>query len=229
MLSALFGSEARAKIFNLLLLDPEKKYSLKQFSKESGLTVAAIRKEMTTLQLFGLVKEDNDTWQANPGFIIFPELKALIAKAQILSSQRFIEGLKKIANPKFLALTGLFTGDQLVKTDILLVGSTRKKSFLKLINDLENDLGREINFTMMDETEFYYRQEVMDIFLYNILNGKTIFLINELTNEPALYRPTTNNKFDDKLAVINEASLIVESSNEELEEYQNNIDDNQNY
>lgn len=209
MLSALFGSEARAKIFNLLLLHPEKKYSLKQFSKESGLTLATVRKEMAALKLFGLVKEENETWQTNSNFIIFPELKALVAKAQILSSQRFIEGLKKIANPKFLALTGLFTADQLVKTDILLIGSVKKKPFLKLIADLENDLGREINFTIMDETEFYYRQEVMDIFLYNILTGKTIFLINELiSDEPSPYRrphisPTESNQDIIEEALIN--------------------------
>lgn len=189
MLNALFGSEARAKMFNLLLLHPEKKYSLKQFAKESGLTLATVRKEMTALKSFGLVKEESDAWQTNSSFIIFPELKALVAKAQILSSQRFIEGLKKNSKPKFLALTGLFTADHLVKTDILLVGSVKKKPFAKLITELESDLDREINFTIMDETEFYYRQEVMDIFLYNILTGKTIFLINELINdEPSPYR-----------------------------------------
>lgn len=214
MLSALFGSEARAKIFNLLLLHPEKKYSLKQFSKESGLTLATVRKEMAALKLFGLVREENENWQTNSGFIIFPELKALVAKAQILSSQRFIEGLKKISNPKFLALTGLFTADQLVKTDILLVGSVKKKPFLKLITDLENDLGREINFTIMDETEFYYRQEVMDIFLYNILTGKTIFLINELINdEPSPYRRPRISQADNNQELIEEALVNNKEDN----------------
>lgn len=178
MLNALFGSETRAKILNLLLLDPEKKYQLRQIAKELGVTAPALRKEMVSLREFGLAKEDGEFWSADKDFIIFPELRALVAKAQVLSSQRFLDGLKKISEPIFLAMTGIFTGDPLVKTDILLVGPVKKRAMLKLVTDLEKDLGREINFTIMDETEFYYRQEVMDIFLYNILAGKTIVLVD---------------------------------------------------
>lgn len=188
MLNALFGSEARAKTLNLLLLDPEKKFTLRQFSKEVGVPLASVRKELTGLKDFGLAKEEGDNWSANKDFIIFPELRSLIVKAQVLSSQKFIEGLKKIAEPKFLALTGIFTGDTLVKTDILIVGPIRRRSFAKLVSELESNLGREINFTLMDETEFFYRQEVMDIFLYNILTGKTIILINELVLDPKVGR-----------------------------------------
>lgn len=178
MLSALFGSEPRTKILHLLLLNPDKKYLIKEVGKEAGLPAATTRKELNNLLEFGIVKEEGDFWLVNQDFIIFSELKALVVKAQILSSQKFIDGLKKVSEPKFLALTGLFTGDNLVKTDILLVGPVKRRAFVKLVEQLELDLAREINFTIMDETEFFYRQEVMDIFLYNILTGKTIVLVN---------------------------------------------------
>jgi len=178
MLSTLFGSEPRTKILNFLLLNPEKKVLIKELSKESGLPLASIRLELNKLKEFGVVKEESETWLINQGFIIFPELKALVVKTQILYSQKFIDGLKKVSEPKFLALTGLFTGDTLVKTDILLVGLVKHQAFVKLVAQLEKDLAREVNFTIMDETEFFYRQEVMDIFLYNILTGKTIVLVN---------------------------------------------------
>ena len=48
---------------------------------------------------------------------------------------------------------------------------------------LEKELEREINFTIMGEKEFRYRQELMDIFLFNILEGKTITLINNLSDK----------------------------------------------
>ncbi len=178
MLNALFGSETRAKILNLLLLDPDKKYALRQMAKEIGVSAPVLRKELSGLRDFGLAREDGEFWGVDKDFIIFPELRALVAKAQVLSSQKFLDGLKKISDPIFLAMTGIFTGDTLVKTDILLVGPVKKRPMLKLVTELEKDLGREINFTIMDETEFYYRQEVMDIFLYNILTGKTIVLVD---------------------------------------------------
>lgn len=183
MLNDLFGSEARVKVLNLLLLDPDKKFNLRQISKETDLSLASVKKEMYILKNCGLMRDNEDEWTLNQGFIIFPELRALIAKAQIISSQKFIDNLKKNSTPKFLALTGFFTGDALVKTDILIVGPLKRRIFLKMIAELEIDLGREINFTIMDETEFQYRQEIMDIFLYNILSGKTIVLIDELDAE----------------------------------------------
>ncbi|HPY08815.1 MAG: hypothetical protein ACOX0H_01520 [Patescibacteria group bacterium] len=183
MLSTLFGSEPRVKILNLLLLNPEKKYLVKEIGKETTIPAASVRKELNRLLEFGVIKEEGELWSINQDFIIFPELKALVAKAQILYSQKFIDGLKKVSEPKFLALTGVFTGDALVKTDILLVGPVKRRAFVKLVGQLEKDLAREINYTLMDEGEFFFRQEVMDIFLYNILTGKTIVLVNHWKDE----------------------------------------------
>jgi hypothetical protein len=181
MLKALFGSETRVKVISAFLLNPEKSYSVRVLARETSIPSATLRKEILSLKNFGLLKlEGKDNWLIDKNFIIFPELRALIAKAQLLSSQKFIEGLSRISQPKHLALTGFFTGDEMVKTDILVVGKIKRRPFLKLLHDLEKDLGQEINYTIIEETEFVYRREVMDIFLYNILHGNTIFLINEL-------------------------------------------------
>jgi hypothetical protein len=186
MLKALFTSETRVKLINALLLNPEKKYTVPQLRKEIGSQTASIRKEINNLKEFGLIKSasrNSEAWIVDKDFIIFPELRALIAKAQLLSSQKFINGLKKNFSPWFLALTGFFTGDKLVKTDILIVGKIKRRLFSKLLKKLEADLGKEINYTIMDKTEFLYRQEVMDIFLYNILTGKIIILIDNRKGE----------------------------------------------
>jgi predicted DNA-binding transcriptional regulator len=183
MLSSLFGSETRVRILNLLVLDSEKKCNLRELTKELKLGAVAIRKELTALTEFGLLKNEDDFWLVNKNFIIFSEIKALLIKAQILSSQKLIDGLKKIADLKYLALSGVFTSDAEAKTDIIIVGTIKRKPFLTLISALQIDLGREINYTIMDEAEFRYRQEVMDIFLYNALAGKIIVLVDNLNGE----------------------------------------------
>lgn len=183
MLSSLFGSETRVRILNLLVLDSEKKCNLRELTKELKLPAVSIRKELTALTEFGLLKTEDDFWFVNKNFIIFSEIKALLIKAQILSSQKLIDGLKKIADLRYLALSGVFTSDAEAKTDIIIVGTIKRKPFLTLIGALQIDLGREINYTIMDEAEFRYRQEVMDIFLYNALAGKIIVLVDNLTSE----------------------------------------------
>lgn len=184
MLKALFASETRERVLSLFLLNAEKKYTLPQVVKETACPSKSVSKELDNLVAFGLLKISlKDKWIVNKNFIIFPELRTLIAKAQLVSSQKFIDGLKEISTLSFLALTGVFTGDEMVKTDILMVGKIKKRPFTILLKRLEKEMGREINYTIIDETEFSYRREVMDIFLYNILHGKTLFLIDTITPE----------------------------------------------
>jgi hypothetical protein len=205
MLNALFGSVARVKILNLFLLHQPQKYYLHPLARELKLSVDSVQRELENMIKFGLItaekisnsQENKETPEPSPkgekkyfnlnkNFILYPEIKALFIKAQILSSQKFINGLQKICQPKFLALTGLFTNDLAAPTDLLIVGAVRRPAFLKLIKELEKDLGREINFTILSEREFKYRQEVMDIFLYNILEGKIIILLDKLPKNKEL-------------------------------------------
>ncbi len=125
---------------------------------------------------------DKKFFEINKNFLLYPEINALFFKAQILSSQKFILSLEKTFQPKLLVLTGFFTNYPEAQTDILIVGRVKRPTFLKLVAELEKNLGRELNFTILEEKEFRYRQEIMDIFLYNILEGKIITLINSLTH-----------------------------------------------
>ncbi|MFA5131098.1 MAG: hypothetical protein WC467_01610 [Patescibacteria group bacterium] len=127
-------------------------------------------------------KADKKFFEINKNHILYPEINALFFKAQILSSQKFILSLEKTFQPKLLILTGFFTNYPEAQTDILIVGRVKRPTFLKLVAELEKNLGRELNFTILEEKEFRYRQEIMDIFLYNILEGKIITLINSLTH-----------------------------------------------
>jgi len=184
MLKALFASETRIKALSACLSQAEKTFTAKSLAKDSSVGLAAMRKELLSLKDLGLLKlEGKDNYMVDKNFIIYPELRALLAKAQLLSSQKFIDGVKEQGQLKLLALTGFFTGDLTVKTDILLVGKVKRRPFSKLLDTLEKDLNHEINYTIIDESEFTYRRAVMDIFLYNILNGKTIFLVDEIREE----------------------------------------------
>jgi len=130
-----------------------------------------------------LDKEGKKYFTINRSFILYPEIKSLFIKSQILSSQNFILNLEKNFQAKLVLLTGFFTNYPEAQTDLLIVGEIKRPAFLKLMAELEKDLGRELNFTIMDEKEFNYRQEIMDIFLYNIIEGKKIILIDTLLDK----------------------------------------------
>jgi len=205
MLNALFGSSIRVKILSLFLLHPENKNYIPQIARDLKLPAISVRREIDNILKLGLIVETANPsidlapdqadsqkneikvkskyFEANRNFILYPEIKALFIKAQILSSQKFLLNLQKNFQPKLLALTGFFTNYPEAQTDILIVGHIKRPPFLKLISELEKDLGHEINFTILDEKEYLYRQEIMDIFIYNIIEGKTITLIDTFTHK----------------------------------------------
>lgn len=175
----------RREVENLIALGLVKISSYSAQTPEENEEKDALKKkkELKTKKKEINKPEAKKYFEVNKDFILYPEIKSLFIKAQILSSQKFISVLEKSLQPKLLLLTGFFTNYPEAQTDILIVGSFKRSSFLKLIAELEKDLDREINFTILDEKEFRYRREIMDIFLYNILEGKAITLIDNFSHK----------------------------------------------
>ncbi len=116
----------------------------------------------------------------NTNFVLYEEIRALIVKAQLLYEKDFIEKLQTAGRPKLLILTGLFVNNNNSPVDLLVVGRLNKSKLIKQINNLEKELGLEVNFTIMDLKEFKYRRDITDVFLYEILEGKKLVVIDEL-------------------------------------------------
>lgn len=124
--------------------------------------------------------QEKKYYRANPNFVLFDEIKALIVKAQILYEKDFVRKLQAIGKIKLLVLTGIFVNNPNSLIDILLVGKINKIKFVKLIKELEIELGKEINFTVFNPQEFKYRRDITDIFLYGILESRKLIVINEV-------------------------------------------------
>lgn len=192
MLAKLFGSLARVKILKLFLLNADSSYFIRQVSRNLNLQLNAVRRELENLETMGLLTshtgsdEENDGgradrkfYQANKDFILFSEIRELIIKAQILCEKEFTERLKKLGPIKLLILSGLFLNDKQAPVDMLIVGEFSKEKVGKLVKELEDELVNEVNYAVLTEEEFRYRQQVTDVFLYSVLESKKIVVIDE--------------------------------------------------
>ncbi len=101
-------------------------------------------------------------------------------KAQILYERYFINKLNKAGRPKLIIFTGLFVNSPEAPVDLLLVGRFNKRKLVRLVKELESELSKEINYTIMGTHEFKYRRDITDVFLYDILGGKKIVIVDEL-------------------------------------------------
>src|SRR3989339_444430 len=202
MLGKLFGSNARVKILKLFLIHPDKKFYIREISRDLKLQLNSTRRELENKEkaLDPIVSDEltkkkktkrakiearasgqeKKYYQVNPGFILFEEIKSLILKAQILYEEDFIEKVQKTGKPKVMILSGFFVNDAEASVDLFLVGRFNKEKLIRLINDLEEEMGREINYTVMEVKEFKYRKDITDVFLYDILERRKIIVINEL-------------------------------------------------
>ncbi|MFA6106432.1 MAG: hypothetical protein WC745_02030 [Patescibacteria group bacterium] len=186
MLQKLFGSKARVSLLKLFLLNAEEKFFVRELSRRLGLQVNSIARELDNLEAFGLltskleIADQKKYYRANRDFILLGELKNLIIRSQVLYEKDFSEKMRRIGNLRLLVLSGIFAGWDAGPVDILVVGKLNKAKFLQLISEMEKEIQKELNFTIMDSDEFKYRKDMTDVFLYSILEGKKIVLIDEI-------------------------------------------------
>lgn len=197
MLEKLFTSKTRVKLLQLFVLNPDKRFTLADIAQNLKLKSVAVKKELENLQRLGLIgsvnfSADDETlaenkeirrvpvFKSNLDFILFEELRALIIKAQVLNQQSLVERIGRLGRVKLLLLAGVFVNNPLSPIDLLVVGRVNKLQLIKQIKELEREVGRELNFTYLDTSEFIYRRNMTDVFLYEILEGKKIILIDEL-------------------------------------------------
>ena len=81
---------------------------------------------------------------------------------------------------RYLVLTGIFVGFIGAPTDLFIVGSIKKEKLSRLIRKFEKELNYEINFTLMPMSEYKYRRDITDRFLYSILENKKIVVIDTI-------------------------------------------------
>ncbi len=126
------------------------------------------------------VGQDKKYFRINKTFPLFEDIKSLIVKSQSLYKDDFIQKLKEVGDIKLLVLTGVFVNKLDAVVDLFIVGEIDKEKLKETISGLEEELGREINFTVMEEKEFKYRRDIMDIFIYDLLDGDNFIVIDEL-------------------------------------------------
>lgn len=184
MLEQLFGSRTRSKLLHLFLENVNQTFFVREICRTINERINSVRRELDNLEKFGLItfqsREQKKYYQINPEFPIYNELKALIAKSKLLAQKILDQKAQKLAGVKYLALTGLFTDEKEVATDVLLIGKISREALEKFIKELEKIYHKEIRYTYFTTQEYHLRKDVTDKFLYSIINSNKIVLVNKL-------------------------------------------------
>ena len=90
--------------------------------------------------------------------------------------------IKGVGDVRFAAISGTFINYYKGRADMLLVCDKVKKDKLDtLINILSAEIGKEIDFVLMDDEEFKYRLNMLDKFVLGFLEGPHEEIINRVS------------------------------------------------
>jgi predicted transcriptional regulator len=195
-LEQLFGSKTRARLLGLFLQHQDKAFFVRELTRKIEAQLNSVRRELKNLVELGLVcerlapenaprpgsslAERKKYYIVNTNFVLFEDLKSLFQKVQILLKNTLVQEIAQQGDIAYFAFTGKFVDRTDIPTDLLIVGSIDPKNLQKIISTFENEVGREVNYTLLPKDEFLYRRQVTDRFLMSILNGEKIVTIDTL-------------------------------------------------
>lgn len=184
-LDALFDSPIRVRLLKLFLFSADRNFDSKMIAKilntHFGLIKKHLEKLLTLRFIFSKKISGKQVFKINKNFIFYEELKELIVKTSPASKEKMLGRLKSLGRIKLAVLAGIFLNLDNSHADVLLVGDKIKSSkFNQFLKELEAEVGKEVNCALMTTQEFYYRYDMYDRFVRDILDFKHEKLINKL-------------------------------------------------
>ncbi len=197
MLEQLFGSKTRVRLLRLFLNNSKGSYFVRELTRKIGAQINAVRNELDNLVTMGIVvavaeegsakgkrlSRQKKFYRLNTESLLYPELRALFLKSRVLLEKDFVKKIAEAGSVSYLALTGMFVGTEGGPTDLFIVGRVNRDRLMPMIKDFEQEVGHEVNFTVMTPQEYKYRRDVTDRFLYSILESKKIVVVDNLSDK----------------------------------------------
>ncbi len=182
-LAKLFGGQARVKIMRLFLLNYEATFEIEDVVSRSRVTKANARKEVNALTAMGFIKSKTVThegsrgakkkvsaWHLNHSFPYIDSIRDLLVDPSLLLREDLNMKFKQVGKIKLMIVAGIFIGNEKSRVDILIVGDKLKKNIIQqIIKGLESDIGKELDYVILDSAEFKYRVDMYDKLVCDIL------------------------------------------------------------
>lgn len=185
MLESLIGSNTRVSLLTLFLLNPGKKYYVRELSRIIHIDISPLRKELSNLESIGLLKSERvgnqKHYRVDEAFFLFEDLQKLVLKT---------EGIAKTLTDKFadsktidvLFVYGSFAAgkaNEKSDIDLFIVGNINDDDLIESIVATERQLGREINYTLLRRDELVRRIRLNDPFIVNVMREPKLFIIGQ--------------------------------------------------
>ncbi len=187
----LFGSKTRVKLLSLFLNNPGRPFYVREITRKIDEQINSVRRELANLLSVGVIKSDTEKnrlyYEVNQKFRYYNELHSIFgsitstpAIEETREEDHILKQLRSTGTINLAFLCGDFVRDNHIGIDLFVVGDINRTRIIKAIAQLENELKRELNYTIMSLADYNYRLNLSDRFLANLLDAKKIVLIDTM-------------------------------------------------
>lgn len=195
MIDALFGSKTRVKLLHLFMNNPGQSFYVREITRKIDEQINSVRRELANMIGVGVVTSDSSDnklfYQVNQRYEYYLPLKAIFSDSkEILTSasatpvdngpmDQYSRMIKSISGIRLAVLAGVLVKGSSSPVDALIVGTVSPQKIRAVMSELEKSEGRELNYSVMEYDEFYYRLSVRDKFISQILSNKHKVVIDK--------------------------------------------------
>lgn len=189
MIEQLFGSKTRVKLLQLFYSNPNRSFYVREITRKIDEQINSVRRELANLLSIGIISSDDQQnrlyYEVNQDYEHYKALAAIFGGQKLATPVAEetggdgLKALKAIGNVEIALLTGVFTRDDVVGVDFLVVGDVNHTQLDKYVADFEAKEGKEIRYTSMTYPDYQYRKQINDRFLATVMAAKKQILIDK--------------------------------------------------
>jgi len=179
----IFVSQTRIKLINILFYKPDEIYFVRQLVRLTGEEINSVRRELENLKKAGIIEFE---WRSNKLFYWANKTSPLFYDLLVLANKNSGLGLKlqnkneSLGNIKLVLYNYKFAvndhrnPDQI---DLIIVGDVSLKEVATFLDQEEEERGHEINYMVMDKSEFQLRKQKRDQFIVDFFLNCPVVII----------------------------------------------------
>lgn len=205
MFEQLFGSKTRVKLLKLFYTNPNRAFYVREITRKVDEQINSVRRELSNLLSIGIITSDASNnrlyYEVNQKYEHYDSLSKIFGgvapdkeetskdkkekpakkderPAPVAHEHPLAKDLRSIGKVDLVIFTGQFTRDDQSGADVLIVGDVNQAKAANLIADIEKIENKELRYVIMPLDNYYYRVQINDRFITNLLNSKKQVIIN---------------------------------------------------
>jgi predicted nucleotidyltransferase len=172
------------QLLGVLLMRPDRWWYRSELARQLGTPPSSLQKALASLLGSGLLRSRRDGnrlyYQANPEAPLYPEIRAMVAKTVGL-----VDVLREALAPLSRRIAVAFVHGSIARSeesstsdvDLMIVGTTGLSDLAPALRVAASRLGREVNPTVLSETEFRRKLEARHHFVTSVLDSSKLFVV----------------------------------------------------